>query len=165
LPEVIVVGPLRLQTLVPNTPVVPDETPGAGPVGGLATALAQVKSQHIFVMGCDMPFVEPELVGAMARYAADHPEADVVAVRAARGVEPLHTVYARSCQVAIRDLLASRDVRSLASLLKRLRVEELPTREVVRCDPAARSAFNANAPEDWREALAIHAQETNTAST
>ena len=162
LPEVIVVGPVHLEALVPNTPVFPDETPGAGPLGGLATALAHVKSQHVFVVGCDMPFIEPELVDAMARYAMDHPEADVVALRAARGVEPLHAIYGRSCQLPVRDLLASRAVRSLASLLKRLRVEELPTCEVARYDPAARSTFNANAPEEWREALAIYAQETSS---
>jgi hypothetical protein len=43
--------------------------------------------------------------------------------------------------------------------MERLRVKELPASELARYDPAGRSVFNANSPEEWREALAIVAQE------
>ena len=58
LPEVYVVGPLHLAALIPGTAVFPDDLIGIGPLGGLSTALAHAPSRHIFVMGCDMPFVE-----------------------------------------------------------------------------------------------------------
>src|SRR5215510_7771945 len=61
LPEVYIVGPPHLAALTPGTVVIPDETPCVGPLGGLSTALAHATSQRVFVMGCDMPFVEPAL--------------------------------------------------------------------------------------------------------
>src|SRR5690348_17051452 len=59
LPEIVVIGPVQLHALVPDTPVFPDETADAGPLGGLSTAFTRITSQRIFVVGCDMPFVEP----------------------------------------------------------------------------------------------------------
>jgi molybdopterin-guanine dinucleotide biosynthesis protein A len=161
LPKVYVVGPPHLAALAPGAPVIPDETPGIGPLGGLSTALAHAPSQRIFVMGCDMPFVEPALVRAMMRYAARYSGADVVALRTPRGLEPLHAVYAQTCATAIRERLDAADGKSLGALLERLHVKELPASEVARYDPSGRSTFNANSPEDWREALAIYAEESS----
>jgi molybdopterin-guanine dinucleotide biosynthesis protein A len=158
LPEVFVVGPLHLQALTPDAVVFPDDIPDMGPLGGLATALARLAYPRAFVLGCDMPFVEPALVTAMARYSLSFLDADVVALRSSRGLEPLHAVYATSCAQAIRERLSSGQGRSLGALVERLRVKELPASELARYDPAGRSAFNANSPEEWREALAIVAQ-------
>jgi molybdenum cofactor guanylyltransferase len=164
LPEIYIVGPPHLAALTPGTPVIPDETPGIGPLGGLSTALAHASSQHIFLMGSDMPFVEPALVRAMARYAERYPGADVVALRTPRGLEPLHAIYAQACASAARERLAAADGTSLSALLERLNVKELPASIVARHDPSGRSTFNANSPEDWREALAIHAEESNAST-
>jgi molybdopterin-guanine dinucleotide biosynthesis protein A len=159
--EVIVVGPPQLRALAPEVSVFPDDTPDMGQLGGLSTAVAHVAGQRAFVVGCDMPFVEPELVRAMARFAAANPDVDVVALRTAQGLEPLHAVYARSCAPVVAELLTAGEARSLAALLARLRVKELPAEEVARRDPARRSTFNANSPEEWREALAIYARDAN----
>jgi molybdopterin-guanine dinucleotide biosynthesis protein A len=162
LPAVYIVGPSHLTAFTPETPVFPDDFPGLGPLGGLSTALTHVSSQHIFVVGCDMPFVAPALVGAMARYASAQLEADVVALRTARGVEPLHAVYTTMCALLVQERIAAADGRSLVALLGGLRVKELPASIVARYDPTGLSTFNANSPEDWREALAIQAQEADT---
>jgi molybdopterin-guanine dinucleotide biosynthesis protein A len=174
LPEVYIIGPSHLKALAPDTPLFPDDFPGLGPLGGLSTALAHIASQHIFVVGCDMPFVESALVGAMARAASGHPEVDVVALRTARGaggvrgaggLEPLHAVYARTCAPLVQERSAAADGRSLVALLERLRLLELPASSIARYDPAGRSTFNANSPDEWREALAIQAQESDTPSS
>jgi molybdopterin-guanine dinucleotide biosynthesis protein A len=164
LSEVYVVGPSHLAALAPGASVLPDDTPGMGPLGGLSTALAHAPSQRIFLMGCDMPFVEPALMRAMARYAACHPGADVVALQTPRGPEPLHAVYTQRCASAVRERLAAADGRSLTALLEQLNVKELPASIVACYDPSGRSAFNANSPEDWREALAIYAEESSASS-
>jgi molybdopterin-guanine dinucleotide biosynthesis protein A len=165
LPEVSIVGPSHLAALAPGTPLFPDETPGIGPLGGLSTALSHVSSQHIFLIGCDMPFVEPALVRGMARYAARYPNADVVALRTPRGLEPLHAVYAQTCASAVGERLAAADGKSLSALLERLNVKELPASVIARHDPSGRSTFNANSPEDWREALAIYAEVSSASTT
>ena len=100
----------------------------------------------------------------MARYAARFPGADVVALRTPRGLEPLHAVYAQTCASAVRERLAAADGTSLSALLERLNVKELPASIVARYDPSGRSTFNANSPEDWREALAIYAEESSASS-
>jgi molybdopterin-guanine dinucleotide biosynthesis protein A len=164
LPEVYVVGPPHLAALAPGTSVLPDDIPGSGPLGGLSTALAHAPSQYIFVMGCDMPFVEPALVDAMARYARSYLRADVVALRTPRGLEPLHAVYGQACASAVQERLDAADGKSLSALLERLNVQEPPASMIARYDPSARSTFNANSPEDWREALAIYAEESRAAS-
>jgi molybdopterin-guanine dinucleotide biosynthesis protein A len=164
LPEVYIVGPPHLAELAPDTQVVPDELAGRGPLGGLSTALAHVPSQRIFLIGCDMPFVEPEVVRALTRHAARYAGADAVALRTPRGLEPLHAVYAQTCASAVRERLAAADGRSLTALLARLRVKELPVRVVARYDPSGRSTFNANSPEEWREALAIYAEESSAST-
>jgi molybdopterin-guanine dinucleotide biosynthesis protein A len=164
LPEVYVVGPLHLAALTPGTAMFPDDLTGVGPLGGLSTALAHAPSRHLFVVGCDMPFVEPALMSAMARYAARFPGADVVALRTPRGLEPLHAVYAQTCASAVGEWLAAADGKSLSALLERLNVKELPANIVARYDPSGRSTFNANSPEDWREALAIYAEESSASS-
>ena len=43
-------------------PVVPDRSPGEGPLGGLASALDQVSSEWIFTCPCDTPRMADNLV-------------------------------------------------------------------------------------------------------
>jgi molybdopterin-guanine dinucleotide biosynthesis protein A len=160
LPEVVVIGPRRLQSLVPDVAVFPDETPGLGPLGGLSTALARTARPRAFVMACDMPFVAPVLVAAMAHFAERHTNVDVVGLRtAARGLEPLHAIYARACAPIVRARIDEDGDRSLAALLRALNVKEFPASRRARYDPAGRSTFNANSPDAWRHVLAICAEE------
>src|SRR5258708_7243642 len=101
LPNVLVVGPPDLATLVPDATVLPDLTLGTGPLGGLHTALRAVTTPWVFVVACDMPFVAPALVRALARLATVHADAAAVALRTTHGVEPLHAVYQRSLFAAV----------------------------------------------------------------
>jgi molybdopterin-guanine dinucleotide biosynthesis protein A len=87
-----------------------------------------------------------------------------VALRTLRGLEPLHAVYAQGCASAVQERLAAAEGKSLSALIERLNVKELPASIVARCDPSGRSTFNANSPEDWREALAIYAEESSASS-
>ncbi len=158
LPQVLVVGPTDLPALVPDATVVPDLTPGAGPLGGLRTALRAVSTPWVFVVACDMPFVAPALVRAMARLATEHGDADAVALRTAHGVEPLHAVYHTSCTIAVERRIATAD-HSMAGLLSILTVHVVEPAEAARYDSPGRSAFNANTRADWRQAQALAATE------
>ena len=154
LSEVLVVGLETLQPLVPGTRVVPDETPGRGPLGGIVTALDAVSSPSLFVVACDMPFVNPVLLRELVRIADAMPDMDVVALHTARGVEPLHAVYRAACLPAMRAQLAL-GKGSLQILLQQLRVHEVLTQDTAHLDPAGLSTFNANTPEAWQQALAL----------
>jgi FdhD protein len=158
LPNVLVVGTPDLAALVPDATVLPDLTPGTGPLGGVHTALRAVTTPWAFVVACDMPFVAPALVRAMARLATEHGDADAVALRTTHGVEPLHAVYQRSCLAAVEQRIGTSN-HSMAGLLSTLTVHVVEPAEAARYDPSGRSAFNANTPAEWREAQALAATE------
>ncbi len=160
LDEVVVVGPLDLTILAPDVRIVPDIRPGQGPLAGLEAALHSISSDLAFVIGCDMPFVQPALVQAMVTFALAQPHADAVTLHTVSGTEPLHAVYRVSCLPAIAAQLEARD-RSLMRMLARVTSIELPDDIAKACDPDALSAFNANAPEEWLHALELAAKESN----
>lgn len=155
LSDVLVVGPPEeLAPLVPDIPVIPDTRPGMGPLAGLEAALGAITARYAFVVACDMPFVAPPLVAALAARALAAPDYDVVALRSVHGLEHLHAVYARTCLAPITDALDRGD-RSLHGLLARLRVMEVASAEASAYDPTGISAFNANTPGEWARALAL----------
>lgn len=161
--EVVVVGapsPALAAALPPGARVIADGWPGRGPLGGLATALRTTDAAWVFLLACDMPFVAPALVRRLARLALASPNADAVALRGPRGLEPLHAAYARSCLAPAEARLADPDApQSLQRLLAALRVREVAPGEAAADDPLGRSAFNANTPAEWAEALRLVAEE------
>lgn len=163
LPGLLVVGPEELAPLVPEVVVIPDARPAAGPLAGplagLEAALSYLAAlpgkpyRRAFVVACDMPFVAPALVRAMALFAATEASAaEAAALRGERGLEPLHAVYSLSLWGDVTALLDSGE-RSMGALLGRVRVAEFPAEMAAALDPSGRSAFNANTPEEWATAL------------
>jgi molybdopterin-guanine dinucleotide biosynthesis protein A len=158
-PEVLVIGPRELAELAPGVKLVPDLHPGVGPLAGIEAALLAMTSELAFVMACDMPFLNPDLVTAMLNYfpAADS-ETDVVALaREGAHMEHLHAVYRRAtCQGPISDLIAAHDY-ALHHLFARLRVKVFPADMAARIDPGGLSTRNINTPTEWLDAIAISA--------
>jgi molybdopterin-guanine dinucleotide biosynthesis protein A len=154
LAEVIVVGSPALAPLVPDTPLVPDAWPGRGPLGALATAFSATDAPWVALVACDMPFIQPALIREIARRALASHDIDAVTLRGARGAEPLHSAYSRACLPLALERLATDDA-SLRGLLALARVAEVSPSEARLLDPAGRSTFNANTPEEWQTALRI----------
>ncbi|MEO7001617.1 MAG: molybdenum cofactor guanylyltransferase [Ktedonobacterales bacterium] len=161
-PHALVIGPPTLMpllaTALPDVALIADDTPNLGPLGGLATALrylcASFVTPRAFVVACDMPFVAPKLIVAMARLADDSPAAQVVALHTDQGWEPLHAIYSIACLPIIEQHIAAGE-RSLQRMLDHLSVREMTSEEAARYDPRRLSTFNANAPEDWKRALRL----------
>lgn len=154
--DVLVVGSTDLAALVPDTRIIQDLPlhQGYGPLAGLEAALDAIETLHAFVIACDMPFVAPDLVRAMVALAIADPASDALVLRTSQGIEPLHAVYSRVCLPAIRRRLDVGEC-SLQRLLPHLRISEVSAELVHRYDPTGRSAFNANTPEEWEQALTI----------
>lgn len=55
-----------------------DQQPGAGPLGGVATAAAAAPGSTLVVAACDLPDLGPEVVAALWAAGADGPAAQVV---------------------------------------------------------------------------------------
>jgi molybdenum cofactor guanylyltransferase len=158
-PKVVVVGPPEVCRLVPDLAVLQDLHPQIGPLGGIETGLLSVTADLVVVVACDMPFINPDLVRAMLRYAQDNPEADVVALhsqeRAGEGMmEHLHAVYRRSCLTAVTSAIAGGSY-ALHGLFSQLRVQAFPEALTRQLDPSGRSTLNANSPAEWDRVLTL----------
>ena len=104
-----------------GVPIHPDDTPGRGPLEGIATALRHSRSERILVMACDMPLISHT---AMETLVAWQSSAEVVAPRSAKGLEPLFALYTQSALPAIEEYLSSGG-RKIISAFKGLEVESL----------------------------------------
>lgn len=117
----------------PGELVVADETPGLGPLGGLATALHAAGGSPILAVAWDMPFVTAALLSELRRRGEAGARA-VVPVHGGEGwAEPLCAWYAPGVLSTCRALLAA-GARRAGALLDAL----LPGAEVVGDDELAR---------------------------
>lgn len=120
--------------------VIADDVPGAGPLGGIYTALVHSPSDRTLVVACDMPFVS----AALLRRLAAVEDADVVIPRHARGYEPLCAIYSRVCTDDMRERL-DRGINEASRLPAGVRVTELDVTDDV-------MFVNVNTPHDYERA-------------
>jgi molybdenum cofactor guanylyltransferase len=125
-----------------------DESPGAGALSGLRTALRAAHGDKVLVLACDMPFVDRSLITHLIGLAS---RADVVVPRLAGEYEPMHAVYDRGCLPEIEASLEAGDMRMI-SFFPRVRVLAVEDAELDRFDPDRRSFFNVNTPEELAQA-------------
>jgi molybdopterin-guanine dinucleotide biosynthesis protein A len=132
-------------------PTVTDVYPGVGTLGGLHAGLSAIETEYGLVVGCDMPFLNADLIGYMISQA---PGYDVVMPRVGRYYEPLHAVYARRCVSGIeRTILAGQ--RRILHALAGKRIRYIEEAEIERFDPDHLSFFNVNTPEELERARTL----------
>lgn len=132
---VLVVGsnPRPYQSL--GLSIVGDRRPGLGPLSGLREALEAAPGPWVYLMACDMPFVEPAWFMHLASLAGAV-EAGTTAIAASGRAEPepFHALYGTQLLPEIGGLLEDAAVepgrRSLSGLLRRKDVLLLPEEEV-----------------------------------
>jgi molybdopterin-guanine dinucleotide biosynthesis protein A len=109
-------GPGIAATL-PSLRLVPDEAPGAGPLGGIIAAL-RATGRDTVVVAWDMPFIEAKHLRPLLESGSD---AEAVAWEVDGRVEPLCTLYRAG---AVGQLVAAfaAGERSQREALRRLRV-------------------------------------------
>lgn len=129
--------------------VVHDIHEGAGPLGGLHAGLLASPDDANLLLGCDMPFADPELGCHLVSLLGDH---DAVACDLGHGPEPLFAAYRKSCLTQIESNLRLRLYR-MKELLDRIDVLYLSEDEVRARDPHLRSFVNLNTPDEYLDAL------------
>lgn len=140
-----------------NLPVYPDILTGAGPLAGLLSALQHANTPFVAVVGCDMPFVSPELLAYELQTLVDNAW-DVVIPCSADGLEPLHAVYRReACLAAVQAALAHGNLRMIG-WLKEVKTYEMPLAFLQPYDPHSLAFTNVNTPEEFQQAEQIAAR-------
>lgn len=132
-----------------GVPVLSDAVSGAGPLGGIYTALVNSPSEYMFIVGCDMPFLSSSLLQAMAfeprEIDALVPCLDDHSGRS--GVQPLHALYSTRCVDSIMARL-KRDELKVQLFLDDVNTRFLDSRWLRQFDPDLRSFMNVNTPDD-----------------
>ena len=134
-----------------DVPVIPDELPGHGPLGGIYTGLRHARTELNLFLGCDMPFMEARFLHYLcARALAARPDV-AIPETPHHGLQPLSAVYTRRALAAVRASLASGD-NQVSGVYSRVRCLVLPWREIARGRFAPRLFTNLNTPQDFEDA-------------
>ncbi|MGC4000917.1 MAG: molybdenum cofactor guanylyltransferase [Anaeromyxobacter sp.] len=128
-----------------GVPIIPDQLPGRGAPGGLHAALHAARTPWVFTAACDMPFLAEASIRALA--AARHEGAQVVVVRWAGRLQPLHALWARAALPAVEAALRE-GTPSLRALVAALPARVLEEEEWRAVDPEGRCLEDADTPED-----------------
>jgi molybdopterin-guanine dinucleotide biosynthesis protein A len=126
-----------------------DVLQGAGALAGVHAALVWAREEGAagaLVAGCDMPFIEPDLLRALLAM-SDAADVVIPASRGPRGVEPLCAWYGVACTHAIEAAVAEGDARMIG-FHDRVRVRTLSLDEVCRFGEPGRLFLNVNTEED-----------------
>lgn len=146
-----------------DVPVIRDLVPDCGSLGGLYTGLRQASTEHIFVVACDMPFLNPHAV----RYVtALKDNADIVMAQRENGLQPTHALYSRRCLPVIEEMIHThhmkiQDIVAHPSLRVRLITEV----EMARIDPEGRSFMNVNTPSDLEAVRVLYLRSTDPSAS
>lgn len=148
--RVTLIGPLGRYDALGLT-IVPDDEPGQGPLGGIATALRVTECDWNLVVGCDLPYLTAEWLEYLIGEALTA-RADVLLPVSAHGRdEPLCGMYHRRCGPALRVELGM-GIRKVTTGLATLLLAKLPYERWKQFDSRGRLFKNMNTPEDYQEA-------------
>ena len=126
--------------------MVDDLYPGMGPLAGIHAGLRAARSPRVWVVGCDLPDVDPALAPLLLGLAGD---VDAVVPRIDSEPQGVCAIYDRALERRIDDLLASGE-RRVKMLLAASNVRYVTAEELRVVDPELRSLRNINTPADYQ---------------
>jgi len=136
------------KSAVPGARMVKDIYPGKGPLGGIYTGLMHAETGYSLVVGCDMPFLNSGLI----RYLIDGASGfDAVAPKIGWMIQPLHTIYSKSCVPSIEALIRE-DELQIIKLFDRVNTRYVTEKEIDQFDPDHLSFLNINTENDLLKA-------------
>jgi molybdopterin-guanine dinucleotide biosynthesis protein A len=144
--RVVVVIAQDSPLVVSEAPVLRDLIPECGSLGGLYTGLKQAGTGWVFVVACDMPFLDPDTIRYFIGLKG---EGDVVMAKLESGFQPMHALYHRNCLPMMEGLIQDKNFKiHLLTDHPALRVRVVTPEELRPLDPQARSFMNVNTPDD-----------------
>lgn len=127
---------------LPQVDFLPDDDPGQGPLGGLATALA--RTAPVLLIACDLAALTPRALTWLVQTVAKQPLRDGVVTERDGLIEPLFACYTARCRTQVEQRLASGQ-RALHRL-----IADGDFRHVALPTPLWPALANVNTPEEWQ---------------
>ncbi len=128
--------------------IVLDSLNDFGPLSGFLSGLEHASCDFCLIIGCDMPFINPEVVKLMFGLLSASGY-DAIVPRWENGMlEPLHSVYRRDPTLAaVMTTVKERKMR-ISNILARLRVYFVPVARIRAIDSELKTFMNINTPAD-----------------
>lgn len=123
-----------------GVPVYADIYPHMGPVAGIHSGLYHCSHDSAFVMGCDVPFMNMDLVRMMISRLNGY---DSVVPRLDQHLQPLTAVYSRRCLPVLTSCLESKRVK-LIRIFDELNSLEIDRSEIEKFGVAEEMFLNVN---------------------
>ena len=140
--------------LVTNTPeqfeflnllMISDRYQNMGPLAGIHAALCHSTKPWIFVIGCDMPAVTPDLINFLCGFANEEWEAVIPWLEI--GAEPLCGLYHKSALDKIEQYLKGGKTQ-IQEILKNLAVRKINQQELLKITGDLQVFSNVNLEQD-----------------
>lgn len=131
-----------------GVPIVPDVLTERCALTGIHAILTAARTEYVFVVACDMPFLNPALIERMVSRRIGH---DVVVPESNRGIEPLHSLYSRTCIDPIEETVREGSWK-VTDFYRRVRVDPWRVRDEQWTVDGQSPFFNLNTPDDLRRA-------------
>ncbi len=129
--------------------VISDIYPGFGPISGIHTALHHAKDDLIFVMACDMPYINLEFIKFLDQ---EYNGEDGVITLKEDHIEPLNAIYSKSLLGKIEENIKKGKYR-ISDLVSESNFKLIDEEKAKEFDPELKMFKNLNTPEDLEELL------------
>jgi molybdopterin-guanine dinucleotide biosynthesis protein A len=154
--EVLVVIAQDSPPLSIDARVVRDLVPDCGSLGGLYTGLTQATAPYIFVVACDMPFLNQTVI---TQFTSRRGTADIVMARLADRLHPMHALYGKRCVPALEEMIRARQFKIQEVVSHSfLRVHYVTEADLLTIDPSGHSFYNVNTMADLEAARSLLAR-------
>jgi molybdopterin-guanine dinucleotide biosynthesis protein A len=128
----------------------PDLLPGKGPLSGIHAACKAVRTNHFWLVGCDMPFLSAAAAEALHELCGQK-QADAAIPVIQGKVQPLHAIFDKKIVLAAEDLLAQESYK-LMGLLERINYEHAGDAFFAHKKIGLTFTVNLNTPEEFDSA-------------
>ncbi len=150
--EIIIVtnNPSDFTAFLDKYSIITDKIKDVGPLGGIDSALYHCSAEAIFVVSCDMPYLNKELIEKQIEF-YNNSDCDVLIPRMGSFIEPLHSIYKKTIFNILQSFINETRDYSIRSFLKLINVQYMEMED----NKLNRQAFtNINTHEDFEKIIA-----------
>jgi len=126
-----------------------------GPVAGLYAGMKEASGSLAFATGCDLPFLNPQVIERLFELADEEDYEAAVPVQPNGFFEPLHSIYHRGKMLLACERAIERCERRIHAPLQELCVNHICVDLLRPLDPDLLTFFNLNTREDLEKARAL----------
>jgi len=145
--EILIVtnNPSDFTAFINKYSIITDKIKDVGPLGGINSALYHCSAEAIFVVSCDMPYLNKELIEKQIEF-YNKSDCDALIPRIGSFIEPLHSIYKKTTFDILQSFINETQDYSIRNFLKLINVQYMEIED----NKLNRQAFtNINTHEDF----------------